>query len=93
MFYRSGNDDFFPKMSGGFWADLITDTARLRLVAHLSGSKWGASVFNKRTKQWIAKSQSASSAEQARGMAEEIARSSLPPGSYDIEWQPVGSTT
>ena len=87
---KAQKSDFFPKLDRGFWADLNTSTEQLRLFAHIHEIGWAASVYNKRTKEWIEKSGVAKSADDAKGKAEHIARGMLP-GEYLIEWRSVGS--
>lgn len=82
--------NFFPKLDRGFWADLTSSTEQLRLFAHLDDIRWVASVYNKRTKEWITESSGAKNSEDAKHKAEEIARR-LVPGPYSIEWCSIGA--
>jgi hypothetical protein len=79
-------NDFFPKLNNCFWADVRTSTESLRLFAHLDKAKWAASVYNMRTKVWIAESGLAKNADDAKQKAEQTARDLLP-GAYQVEWQ------
>jgi hypothetical protein len=81
--------DFFPKLDRGFWADLTSSTEQLRLFVHIHEIRWAASVYNKRTKEWIAESNVAKDPDEAKRKAEQIARH-LMPGAYDIEWRSIG---
>lgn len=82
-------NDFFPKLNKGFWADLTSSTEHLRLFAHIDAIIWVASVYNKGTREWIAKSKAAKDSDDAKRKAERIARS-LVPGTYEIEWHSIG---
>ncbi len=86
---RIQKNAFFPKLDRGFWADLNTSTEELRLFAHINEIGWATSVYNKRTKEWIAESGLAKDAADAKCKAEHIARQLLP-GTYQIEWRGVG---
>jgi phage gp46-like protein len=81
--------DFFPKLDRGFWADLTSSTEQLRLFVHIHEIRWAASVYNKRTKEWITESSVAKDPDEAKRKAEQIARH-LMPGAYDIEWRSIG---
>src|SRR5438045_759937 len=81
--------NFFPKLDRGFWADLNSSTEQLRLFAHLDEVRWVTSVYNRRTKEWIAESTVAKNSEDAKRKAERIARH-LVPSSDQIEWRSVG---
>jgi hypothetical protein len=83
-------NDFFPKLDRGFWADLTSSTEQLRLFAHIDEVRWVASVYNKRTKEWIAESSGAKDSEDAKHKAEEVARR-IVPGPYPIEWCSIGA--
>ena len=82
-------NDFFPKLDRGFWADLSSSTEQLRLFVHIHEVRWVTSVYNKRTKEWIAESSAAKNSEDAKRKAELIARP-LFPGSHEVEWRSVG---
>jgi hypothetical protein len=86
---KAQKSNFFPKLDRGFWADLNTGIEQLRLFAHINEIGWAASVYNKRTKAWIAESSLAKDAEDAKSKAEHIAQQLLV-GEYEIEWRSVG---
>lgn len=92
MFSKNSKSDFFPKLDRGYWADLNTVDEQLRLLAHIHEASWAASVFNKRTKEWIAKLNMAKNADDAKGKAEHIAHKSVS-GTHEIEWHRVGAHT
>lgn len=82
-------NDFFPKLDRGFWADLTSSTEQLRLFVHIHEVRWVTSVYNKRTKQWIAESSVAKDSQDAKRKAEEIARH-LFPATYQVQWRSIG---
>ena len=82
-------NSFFPKLDKGFWADLASTTENLRLFAHLDQVRWVTSVYNRRTKEWLAESNSAKNSDDAKRKAEQIGRR-LVPGAADIEWHSIG---
>ena len=86
---NSLKSSFFPKLDRGFWADLTSSTEHLRLFVHLAELKWVTSVYNRRTKEWIAESSAAKSAEDAKRKAERIARH-LVPDTDQVEWRSIG---
>jgi hypothetical protein len=50
---------------------------------------WVTSVYNKRTKEWLAESRVAKDSEDAKRKAEQIARH-LFPGTAKAEWHSIG---
>src|ERR1043166_3975308 len=82
-------DSFFPKLNGGFWADITVGNEKLRLFAHAEGEGWAASVFNLRTREWLLKSAKAKNAVAAKAKAESTLRR-LFPTTETLSWQTVG---
>ncbi len=80
---------FFPKLERGFWADLASTTGHVRLFAHLDQVRWVTSVYNRRTKEWLAESSAAKNSDDAKRKAEQIGRR-LVPGTSQIEWHSIG---
>ncbi len=86
---KSPRSTFFPKLENGFWAELASTTEQVRLFAHLDHVKWVSSVYNRRTKEWLAESSAAKSSDDAKRKAELIGRR-LVPGTDEVEWHSVG---
>ncbi len=87
--HKTPKSNFFPKLERGFWADLASTTEHVRLFAHLDQVRWVTSVYNRRTKEWLAESSAAKNSDDAKRKAEQIGRR-LVPGTDEIEWHSIG---
>ena len=86
---RAPKNNFFPKLDRGFWADLTSCNEHIRLFVHLDEVRWVSSVYNRRTKEWIAESTAAKDSDDAKRMAERVGRRFVP-GDSAVEWHGIG---